>query len=64
MPNNMRHAGDVMLQARVPARLKRAVVAAARDDNRSTASYLNQILTEHLAAAGYLQKETSQAVRR
>jgi hypothetical protein len=44
------------LSVRVSEEVKQAVEKAAADDDRSTASYVERVLVQHLKEKGYLPK--------
>jgi len=43
------------VSVRLPPQVKAALDAAAKDDMRSLASYIEKLLTEHLRKKGYLK---------
>lgn len=46
---------NAALSIRVPEELKRAVERAAKEDDRSVASYIERVLASHLTTQGYYQ---------
>lgn len=44
------------ISVRVSDELKKAVMRAADDDDRSVAGYVERVLAKHLADAGYFSK--------